>query len=65
MSQEQRKERRWTMQRKFEPDRLSQVTLERAYTILVPPYTFVLRVSTGVTEEPSGFCQQVVERCTR
>ena len=65
MSREQRKERRWTVQRRFESDRLSQVILERAYTILVPPYTLVLRVPAGVTEEPSGFYQQVVGRCTR
>jgi hypothetical protein len=65
MSQEQRKEQRWTVQRRFESNRLSQVTLERAYTILVPPYTLVLRVPTGVTEEPSGWCQQAVGRRTR
>jgi hypothetical protein len=65
MSQERRKERRWTVQRRFESNRLSQVTLERAYTILVPPYTLVLHVPTGVTEETSGRCQQVVGRCTR
>jgi len=65
MRQERQKERRWTVQRKFEPNRLSQVTLERAYTILVPPYTFILRVPGGVVEEPSGFCRQVIERCTR
>ena len=65
MSLERRKERRWTVQRRFEPGRLSQVTLERAYTILVPPYTLVLRIPIGVKEEPSGFCRQVVERCAR
>jgi hypothetical protein len=65
MSQERQKERRWTVQRRFEPDRLSQVTLERAYMILVPPYTLVLRFPTGVTEEPSEFCQQTAERCAR
>jgi hypothetical protein len=65
MSQEQRKVRRWTVQRKFEPNRLSQVILERAYTILVPPYTFVLRTPGDVVEELSGFHQQVKERCTR
>ena len=65
MSQERRKEQRWTVQRRFESNRLSQITLERAYTILVPPYTLVLRVPTGVTEEPSEYCQQAVGRCTR
>lgn len=65
MSQDQQKERRWTVQRRFESNRLSQITLERAYTILVPPYTLVLYVPTGVTEEPSGLCQQAVGRCTR
>ena len=65
MSQERRKERRWTVQQRFESNRLSQVILERAYIILVPPYTLVLHVPTGVTEEPSGCCQQAVGRCTR
>jgi hypothetical protein len=65
MSQDQQKQRRWAVQRRFESNRLSQIALERAYTILVPPYAFVLHVPTGVTEEPSGLCQQAVERCTR
>ena len=65
MSQERRKEQRRTVQRRFESNRLSQITLERAYAILVPPYTLVLRVPTGVTEEPSECCQQAVGRCTR
>lgn len=65
MSQEQRTVRRWTVQRKFEPNRLSQVILERAYTILVPRYTFVLHIPGDVVEEPSGFRRQVKERCTR
>ena len=62
MSQERQKEPRWTVQRRFESNRLSQVTLERAYTILVPPYTLVLRVLTGVAEEPSECCQEAVGR---
>ena len=52
MSQERQKEPRWTVQRRFESNRLSQVTLERAYAILMPPYALVLRVPTGATEEP-------------
>ena len=65
MSQERRKERRWTVQRRFESDRLSQVTMERAYTILVPPYTLVLRVRSHVTEEPIELCQRAEGRYTR
>ena len=65
MSQGQRKERRWTVQRRFEPDRLSQVTLERAYMILVPPYTLVLPVQASITEESSRFRWQAVARCIR
>lgn len=63
MSQKNYGEQRWTMRRKFEPDRLSQITQERAYSILVPPYTLVLDVSTK--KDPSGIHQQVVGKYVR
>jgi hypothetical protein len=63
MSRERRKERRWTVHRKFESNRLSQATLERAYTTIVPQYIVVLRVPTDKLDEPYEFYQPSKERC--
>jgi hypothetical protein len=65
MSRERRRERRWTVHRKFEPNRLSQATLERAYTTIVPQYILVLRAPTDKFDEPYEFCIQSMARCAK
>ena len=42
MRQERATQRRWTVQRTFEPDRLSPATLVQAYGQIVPPSIRVL-----------------------
>lgn len=44
MSQKQATQRRWTVHRTFEPDRLSVTTLIQAYAHIVPHHIRVLRL---------------------
>jgi hypothetical protein len=57
MSQQRATQRRWMVQRTFEPDRLSATTLVQAYAHLVPYHIRVLRLplasaAAEATQEP-------------
>ena len=60
-----RQERKWVVHRKFEPNRLSQATLEQAYGNIVPPHIRVLCVPANGWQEPREVGQQPKERAVK
>jgi hypothetical protein len=51
MSRKRQRRGRWMVHREFEPNRLSQATLEQAYAKIVPQHIRILDIPAGEMEE--------------
>jgi hypothetical protein len=65
MSRKRQGKREWTVHQKFEPNRLSQASLEQAYAKIVPQHVRVLRIPISQLEEPQEVYQLARARSVR
>jgi hypothetical protein len=52
MNRKRQRKKRLIVHQKFEPNRLSQATLEQAYAKIVPQHIRILDIPAGEVEEP-------------